>query len=123
MYSLEDRNYYNDARVQAIRAVVPTDEEGNELPHKWVVCPLCEGRGKHANPSIDCCGLTAEDFDTDPDFAEAYMSGAYDVECRHCGGRTTVPEVVVSRCTFAQKRILVLMRRQERDRIDSRYEY
>lgn len=73
------------------------DEEGNdievELPTTWAVCPTCDGEGKHVNPAIDCGGLTREDFEEDPDFAEEYMSGMYDVPCNHCGGRTTVREV------------------------------
>ena len=121
MYNLEERNYANDARVTATLAEVPT-LHGRPLPHRWEVCPLCNGEGKHVNPSIDCNGLTAEDFDEDPDFAEDYMSGMYDVQCRQCGGRTTVPVVDVGRCTFAQKRVLVQMRRIQRWQAESRRE-
>lgn len=64
-----------------------------KLPTKWVVCSVCGGNGSHVNPSIDCNGLTAEDFADDPDFADDYMSGAYDIPCNRCQGRTTVHEV------------------------------
>lgn len=57
----------------------------------WAVCPLCYGEGKVVNPSIDCGGLTQEDFDEDPAFREDYFSGVYDVTCPECHGRTTVP--------------------------------
>jgi hypothetical protein len=39
------------------------------------------------NPSIDGNGLTSADFDEDPDFREAYFSGAYDVPCPWCHGQ------------------------------------
>ena len=56
------------------------------MTDKWMICPVCEGEGKHVNPNIDAHGLTADDFAEDPDFAEAYMGGVYDVPCRNCGG-------------------------------------
>lgn len=57
---------------------------------KWIVCPVCDGEGKTVNPDIDSNGLTAEDFRDDPDFAEDYMSGAYDIQCRACKGLRVV---------------------------------
>lgn len=53
---------------------------------KWVICPACGGDGSHVNPNIDANGLTAEDFAEDPDFADDYMSGVYDVRCSVCSG-------------------------------------
>lgn len=67
--------------------------ETMEIPFRWAVCGVCDGRGKHVNPSIDCGGLTREDFDDDPDFAEAYHGGRYDVTCGECRGRRVVPEL------------------------------
>ena len=58
---------------------------------RFEVCPLCEGRGKHVNPSIDGHGLTRDDFDEDPEFAESYFRGDYDVRCNLCGGEKVVP--------------------------------
>ncbi len=83
--SCEDRNYYRDPRVTAKLARVPKG------PYKWIVCDLCQGKGKVVNPSIDASGLTAEDFHEDPDLAENYRSGMYDIQCPRCGGRTTIP--------------------------------
>jgi hypothetical protein len=68
-------------------------DEVIDLPTHWEVCPLCEGKGTHVNPSIDAHGLTAEDFYEDPDFAEDYVSGLYDQACNECHGRTTVRAV------------------------------
>jgi hypothetical protein len=57
---------------------------------KWMVCPVCEGEGKTINPAIDCNGLTAQDFAEDPNFAEDYWGGAYDIICRGCKGQRVV---------------------------------
>jgi len=69
-----------------------------ELPTKWEVCPVCQGRGTHVNPDIDAHGLTAEELREDPDFAEDYFAGAYDITCNRCRGRTTVAVVDRERC-------------------------
>lgn len=53
---------------------------------KWIICPACRGEGKGVNPSIDAHGLTAEDFADDPDFADDYCGGTYDVCCAACDG-------------------------------------
>ncbi len=58
---------------------------------RFEVCPTCDGRGSHVNPSIDAHGLTAEDFYEDPDFRDEYFGGAYDQPCNECGGASTVP--------------------------------
>jgi hypothetical protein len=69
------------------------EEKEIELPAMWELCGLCQGRGSHVNPSIDSCGISNEDFAEDPDFRESYFSGAYDVPCYRCSGRTTEPVV------------------------------
>ena len=70
-------------------------EEEIELPAMWELCGLCQGRGTHVDPSIDSCGISNEDFAEDPGFRESYFSGAYDVSCYRCNGRTTEPTVNV----------------------------
>lgn len=102
-------NYENDHRVRVQQnrwyesfdeakmtvAITLENEEGEEETHtlsvKFEVCDTCEGKGRHVNPSIDCDGLTFEDFAEDPDFAEKYFGGAYDVPCYECSGRRVVP--------------------------------
>ena len=69
------------------------EEEGVTVALKYEVCSTCEGKGKHVNPSIDGDGLTAEDFEDDPDFREEYMSGRYDVACYGCKGKRVVLEL------------------------------
>ena len=63
---------------------------GGERRGEWIVCVVCEGEGTTVNPDIDSCGLTRDDFEYDPDFMEDYMSGAYDITCRACGGRRVI---------------------------------
>jgi len=67
------------------------------LPGKYEVCPRCEGKGKHTNPAIDGDGLTQEDFDENPGFFEAYMSGLYDISCEECGGERVKPQLALDR--------------------------
>jgi RecJ-like exonuclease len=92
------------------------EDDPPPLPHRWEICSRCRGEGKHCNPAIDGNGLTREDFDEDPDFAEMYFSGAYDVPCHECGGRGSVKVPDVSQMTFAQKRQYVLQLRGGRER-------
>jgi len=104
-------NYENDHRVRAqenkwwttinedkMIATIslwdgPDDEDLIEVPIKFVVCHTCDGKGKHVNPSIDCNGLTQEDFEREPGFLESYMAGHYDVACYGCGGKRVVPVI------------------------------
>jgi hypothetical protein len=73
------------------------DQGPLEVPAVFEVCSTCEGQGKHVNPAIDSNGLSAEDFDRDPDFEEDYFSGRYDVPCHECHGRRVVP-VIAENC-------------------------
>lgn len=105
-WSIDNVNYARDRRnCGRAEAPVLVDDDGVEtvLPTRWEVCPVCDGRGTHVNPAIDCGGISQDDFDADPDFAEQYMSGAYDQQCNHCGGRTTVQAVDWDRLTPAQR--------------------
>lgn len=106
---LENLNYENDARVRASRekTFIVEDDNGeeHELPTVWAVCPTCNGEGKHTNPSIDCGGLTREDFDEDPDFADEYKAGRYDVTCYGCKGRRVVKVVDESAMTPEQRKL------------------
>jgi hypothetical protein len=74
---------------------------------EWIVCPVCRGEGKTVNPCIDANGLTAADFAEDPDFAEDYMSGMYDITCRGCNGKRVVqPERLEELAHNAEDRAL-----------------
>jgi len=107
----DDDGYYDDHRVRALRrhpigrvdearmvlVVEIESDEGEtdqaEIPVTWEVCPTCEGRGSHVNPSIDAHGIGGDEFDDDPEFREEYFSGTYDVTCYGCGGRRVVAEI------------------------------
>ena len=69
------------------------------FPFKYVVCPTCEGKGKHVNPDIDRNGITQDEMEGDPDFREEYCSGIYDVVCYGCGGNRVTPEIDTDRLT------------------------
>jgi len=77
--------------------ILREDDEGIETELKfqchYEACDVCQGRGKHVNPSIDAHGITYEEFEADPDFREEYMSGMYDEVCSRCKGERVAPEV------------------------------
>jgi len=77
------------------------------LPAKFEVCTRCEGAGSHVNPSIDGHGISAEQMAEDPEFAEDYFAGVYDITCSVCGGERVVPRPDLSRWSFSQKRLYV----------------
>jgi hypothetical protein len=96
-------NYYSDHRVRAqekwytsfdestMTAEITIGEETHTVPVTFGVCPTCEGKGSHVNPSIDCDGLTQRDFEESPCLHDAYKRGDYDVACYGCGGKRVVP--------------------------------
>jgi hypothetical protein len=45
------------------------------------------------NPNIDRQGISSDEMMADPDFANAYMNGVYDVTCETCEGRNVVDEL------------------------------
>ena len=61
-----------------------------KIATKYVVCPTCNGRGSHVTPSIDCGGISMQDFDRDPEFHENYMRGTYNQTCNECHGERLV---------------------------------
>lgn len=95
-------------RFDEDRMVLVLNDESDEeieLPARYEVCDTCDGRGSHTNSSIDRQGLTAEDFAEDPDFAEDYFRGRYDVPCAECHGKRVVPVVDETRATPEQKKV------------------
>lgn len=84
------------------------------LPGRRVVCSRCDGNGTHTNPAIDEHGISPQEFDEDPDFREAYFSGAYDVRCEECRGEKVLPELDLARLPKAlRKRIESTLADQE----------
>jgi len=123
MSIIDDINYFNDPRTQgpAPETITVYDPEVDgdteiEIPSKWGVCPVCNGEGKHVNPSIDAGGLTAEDFHDDPDFAECYFGGMYDVTCNRCGGKRVVRVPDYEAMTDYDRKLL-----EEHDRAEAEF--
>lgn len=85
------------------------------LPAVNVVCPTCGGEGTHVNRAIDGHGLSTEDFE-DEGFAEAYFSGAYDVQCSECRGARVVRRVDEDRLNRRERAVFALWERVEADR-------
>lgn len=84
-------NWFKTFNASRMVAMVEIEEEDVEVPCKFEVCPNCNGHGSHVNRSIDCNGISDQDFSEDPDFEEAYFGGAYDVRCDECGGDRVMP--------------------------------
>lgn len=130
---LEDSNYYRDHRTNAKTAFKGYDKnrsrithnlffdeeveiEGKEyhicedefpvsFPTKMDVCWTCGGKGSYVNPAIDASGLSSDDLYDDPDFADDYWGGRYDVTCGTCHGNNTVP--VVDEDSFEMKNKII----------------
>jgi len=76
------------------------EETGTIVPVKFVVCPTCEGKGTHVNPSIDAHGIGAEEWsEWDEDDRERYLNGGYDVSCAQCGGNRVVEAMDAQRAS------------------------
>ncbi len=74
------------------------DEEGDYeeevwFPIKFEVCGGCSGKGTHVHRAIDENGISPDEFAEDPEFAEAYFGGRYDVQCQDCGGNNVMPYI------------------------------
>lgn len=107
---LED--FKQDLSEEAFKLI---DKDGCvTLPMKYEVCPTCNGKGRHVNPSIDAHGITAEEWDRDWDYEdrEMYLNGSYDVTCYECNGTNVVPEINKERLSPATREIVDLVERQ-----------
>lgn len=91
------------------------------VPGKAIVCTACEGTGTELYGSLKGMAFTQQDFDSDPDFAEDYFGGNYDVPCSHCQSRNIEIVPDVSACTYQQKRELAAHRAQLRYQREQKY--
>lgn len=82
------------------------------MKKKWIICSCCEGEGTKENPAFSNGFTSSEWAEMSCDEQKGYMAGDYDVECDSCAGtgKVQVPNVAVM--SFAEKRELVLMRRE-----------
>lgn len=119
-WALDNYNYACDERTKGPapdRVTVWIGEDEIELPTKYEVCPVCRGEGKHVNPSIDAGGLSMNEFYDDPDFAEDYFGGTYDVTCNRCRGKRVVKAADWDALTSEQREAL-----KAQERADWEYE-
>jgi hypothetical protein len=97
-------HFDRDRMILTFTYVDDEDEERElKLPAVFEVCDLCGGRGKHVNPGVDAGGISQEDFYDDPDFAEDYFGGMYDVPCYRCGGKNVEPVVDMAQLSRDQQ--------------------
>lgn len=101
---MEEVNYFNDPRVRNAerygnrdvdeqKMVIRWETENaegatvvHEFPARFEVCPTCDGKGSHTNPSIDASGYYPDD---DDDNGYDYESSA----CGTCHGKRVVLEI------------------------------
>ena len=114
--NVDDLNFINDPRVQnadEMRAMwdrfsedrmtltftlfcddADDGEEELVLPARLALCPTCQGKGSHVNPSIDASGYAPDEDDYDDETGEdRYTRGDYTVPCWTCKGKRVVPEI------------------------------
>lgn len=105
--NFNDPRAFDEKKMLLTIRIEDEDENHTEVsfPAKFDVCGVCSGKGSHVNPSIDDNGITAEDWDRDWSYEdrEAYMSGAYDVQCYGCHGKRVIPVIDEMRLTKEQK--------------------
>lgn len=93
-YSLE---WWDSIDENRMIATVDFEGEGEEteVPIKYEVCGVCNGKGSHVNPSIDSHGISAEEWseEWDEEEREMYVSGGYDVPCVECEGKRVVAAI------------------------------
>ncbi len=104
-HKVENHNYHTDSRVNAIDQsnylhvneddmtadVIMNGDSIGTIHVKYEVCPTCNGKGSHTNPSVDAGGIPQRRFNRDPEFERNYNSGMYDVDCNECNGKRVVP--------------------------------
>jgi RecJ-like exonuclease len=82
---------------------------------KWVICKCCEGNGTVDNPAFSNGFTSSEWKEMHEDEQAAYMAGEYNVACTACNGSGKVQVPDVAAMTFAEKRNLVIQRRESRE--------
>jgi hypothetical protein len=100
-------NRREDYRNRTITVELDWEEEDgvytddHTFPAKAIVCPRCDGRGVHDHEAFSN-GISTEDLYEDPDFAESYHRGMYDVRCTECNGRNVTLEIDTDRANPVQ---------------------
>lgn len=77
------------------------NDDGRELPFRWVICNSCRGHGKS---SAYLGAFTGDQMREDPDFAEDYRNGLYDRACDCCGGAGKVKAADLAKMSKADRK-------------------
>lgn len=85
------------------------DDQERTLPARWAICDRCDGHGVH-DPDAFSDGFSSQDFANDPDFAEEYFAGRYDVCCSECSGSGKVLVPAEEQLTTEQAQALACYR-------------
>jgi hypothetical protein len=93
-----------------------------EVPGRFEVCSKCQGEGTQLYGSLDGLAIPAEHFAEDPDFAEDYFGGRYDVQCSLCNGKRVELVPDVENMTFGEKRHYVRWLKSEARRLQEEYD-
>lgn len=101
------------------------DKEGTEVeiqvPARYEVCRDCNGEGTELYGSMKGYAYSAEEFHDDPDFAEAYIGGNYDVACSTCRGQRVELRPDRDFCTDDQLKAIDARAELERESARQRY--
>ena len=81
------RRWYKVIDESKQQALATINDIDTMVRFTWGVCPTCDGRGYHVDPSIDADGFIPDDIDD----LEGYIHGQYDIPCNECRGRRVVP--------------------------------
>jgi len=91
MGDVREAGYYpTNWKPDYSRMVLLNDLSGLDVEAVAEVCPICNGTGTMVNPNIDAHGISPGEFAEDPDFADEYHRGAYDMVCSGCRGYRVV---------------------------------
>ena len=105
--------------IRIVRGLPVVFLSGESMPSDIVVCPRCNGRGRHVNPSIDGDGFTGEEWaEMDEDFKESYWNGHFDVVCSVCNGLRITAKIATDRLNSEQWELLYEQERNEADMAD-----
>ena len=96
------------------------DDEGNEyvveVPAKFVICNVCNGKGTHSL-AVDGHGITAEEWNNEWSYEEQemYMRGEYDQRCEACEGSGKLTEPNWAMMSNKEIEIISEWQREERE--------
>jgi hypothetical protein len=107
---------YDREDVPAVFNQYIKDKKKIEFPAIYIVCYVCEGRGKYVHPDIDRNGLDPNEMDEE--FCEAYWDGQFDMTCKYCAGKRVVLEIDTNHHSV-DKQLLERMLEEQKFRLNS----